>query len=240
MTVKFNKKIFFLLLFLLLFGMAAWYLFRKKPEPLDLIKNKSDTALVDSLEATPEFLAEEENLIELFRQKLLPGNVDEDEIKKELLLKFPGEKGRVVVRLFNQYLLLLEAEKIINEKQVFEFDRIPERKKMQAELFGKQTSQLLFPDRELDRIRMFYAFCEKFLTENTTLDSERKKIIIEKKRKEIYGNDYDKMITRQPFAKEFELRKNIMQAELGVMNETEKAALVRKIAEEIRNDQFPY
>lgn len=230
--------IFFLVLVLIILGILGFYfLFYKN----SISKNEKELSFI-KLKEDPEYLEREnlvkingEYLLEYFRQRLIFHNYSTKKKGKsgfilELEKDFPGERSRVLVSILEKFLEFEEKKKEINiDKKLDSFEKIEKINLTQIEIFGEKLSIILFPKKDSEKIEKFYEYADRYLKKHFFDLTRKKEIHLEKAKKEIYGEDFGKLISLEPAKKKLELDIQIHERELSILNDEEKKIAIENL-----------
>lgn len=179
-----------------------------------------------------------EELIEYFRKGLIEFRYSSDP-KKEFGLKiekdFPGENGRVILEIFRaygEYMSFLST--LENHSELDSFEKWNEKIKYREVFFGKNLKEKLFPKKDSETIEKFFLYAKRYLKKHTNDNLRSKKIHLEKAKKEIYGEEYSRLIELEPLDERFELEWNIREQEIKIMTEKERMELKKEILDDLR------
>ena len=201
-------------------------------------------SVVMRLNNNPAFIPELEKFPEYFRQRNLfytmtNGNAEQS-LESEIYSRYPGETGRVIVQLAKTWFLYkneLEKEK---RNSRHEYEYLVKMAELKQQYFGLELSRALYPENDMEKIRLFYSYCGMYLQQNQDLPAEEKSVAVEKMRKKIYGNNFQRIVYRQNLDEELALQMAIMQKELSVMNPAEKESFIKNTKEKLKNNYSPY
>ncbi len=222
--------------------------YKKNLEAPDYI-NMSDS-LFQRIKENPDYLIAE-NLLEIKSMPLLeylrtrilfyrysdPDNAKK-RIQTELEMDFPGERGRALIEILEVYLKLEKGiEEIEKEDTLDSYEKILKIELLKAELFGEKLMVLLFPRKDSEAIERFYAYSERYLKKHYTDMPRSKKIHLGKARREIYGEEYDRIFAMEPMRRRFELELKINERELSILNEYEKKQAIEAIKEKLNQEE---
>lgn len=237
-----NKTIIFLTIILTSLLVAGIVYYVSKEEVVIVENNIERKPIVKGLEVNPHYLKQEDllfiqstPLLEYIRQRLLyhsnihPYNAigyTQDEFEKD----FPGEKGKVLVQLLYVFEdFQSKEEKIRKNKSMDEYQKSVAIEKNREAIWGKDLSNLLFPKTKYETIQKFFHYTDHYLKNHYDDDTPSKKIHIEKARVEIYGDDFEELLAKEPTSQQIDLELKIMEREMSIMSETEKEDLRTKI-----------
>lgn len=234
-----------LTIILVSFGVYYFY-FSKKIENTVRIEDSED--IIRKLNENPDYLIQENllaikgySLIEFLRQRYLyhkyedPGKDPESSASEELIADFPGERGRVLVGILKTY-IKFEREKdlLYKNTELDRYQKINKTEELRKEKFGIGLEKLLFPVKDSDIIDKFYAYTERYLKKHYTDIPRYKRIHLEKARREIYGDNFDRLFDKEPISSRIDLEMRIMERELGILNEKEKETAISEIRERVK------
>ena len=79
---------------------------------------------------------------------------------------------------------------------------------------------------------------ERYLKKNADKDSKTKSNHIQKARQEIYGDNYKKLYTYEPFSQQLKLEIKIHEREMSIMDEKEKTVLINDLKQRLREASY--
>lgn len=194
------------------------------------------------LQENPDYLIQEKllsiqslDLLEYFRTRMLYHSYTdsispEKNFKEELEKDFPGERGRVLIEIFEVYLRFQkEKNKVYKDEELDGYEKFLKIEMLRVEIFGENLAKLLFPKKDSEKINKFYAYTERYLKKHYTDMPRSKKNHISKARIEIYGDDFDRLYSAESPQRQFELELKINERELSILNEYEKKQAIAEI-----------
>jgi hypothetical protein len=248
---KKNYKLFGTLLVLvsLTAGALLYYfkVYKKNLEEPDYYS--APDSIFQRLKENPSYLVEENllqinslALVEYFRTRMLyysytnPG-ASKENFKEELERDFPGERGRALVELLDAYLRFeKQKEKVLALSDLDSYEKILKIEMLRIELFGENLDLLLYPKKDSETIERFYAYTERYLKKHYTDMPRSKKNHLNKARREIYGEDYERLFALESARLQFNLELKINERELSILNEYEKKQAIAALREKMGKD----
>ena len=202
------------------------------------------------LKDNPDYLVKENliqinslPLLEFFRTRMLfhtytnPGSPRKNFIQ-ELERDFPGERSKVLVEILDMYLRFeKEKQKVAGDKDLDDYEKILKVDMLRFELFGEKLVDILFTGRDFETVEKFYAYSNRYLKKHYPDMPRSKKNHLIKARKEIYGEDYERLFALESFRRQFELELKINERELGIMNEFEKQQAIEDLKVKMKNTE---
>ncbi len=232
--------LFILILCLILAGLLGFYFLFFK----NIIQKNANLAVFEKLKTDTEYLEREnlvkineEYLLEYFRQRLIFHNYSYEKKEKngfinELEAEFPGERARVLISLLDKYLEFDEKKKeISNDKNFDSYEKIEKINLLKVEIFGQKLTEILFPKKDSEKIEKFYEYADRYLKKHFFDFTRKKEIHLEKAKKEIYADDYEKLLSIEPAKKKLELDIKIHERELSILNDEEKKIAIEVLRE---------
>lgn len=251
MGKKHYKQFAIALILLAITAGALFYYFKIYKKNLEApdYSNVSDS-LFQRIKENPDYLVAENlleiksmSLIEYLRTRMLYYQYTEPENPKksfqiELEMDFPGERGRALIEILEVYLKLEKGkEKIEKEETLDSYEKILKIELLKAELFGEKLMILLFPKKDSESIERFYAYSDRYLKKHYTDLPRSKKIHLGKARREIYGEDFDRLFASESNRRRFELELKINERELSILNEYEKKQAIAELKEKMNQEE---
>ena len=232
-----------LLLSLGLLGTLLYFFVKEDPDNRYAAKQEP---LVRQLDIQPQFL-EQEGLLEIkstptleyIRQRLLYhsqkfSNNPVEATRQEFLQDFPGEKGRVLSGLlfiYEDYRKKLDT--IQNDDQLDPYQKLMEVRTIREKVWGQSLSKLFFPESDYEIIERFYAYSDRYLQKHYDDDTISKRVHLEKAKLEIYNDRFQELVIKEPYRLQYDLELKIMEREMSIMDETERAILKKDIVESL-------
>ena len=175
--------------------------------------------------------------IEYFRQGLIAHKYSTDP-KKEFGLKieknFPGESGRVIGELFKAYIEYDSFTSLIDSNSSLDdYDKWNEKINSREIFFGKDLTEKLFLQKDSELNEKFFYYTKSYLKKHELENFRSKSIHIEKARREIYGQDFEKLLRLEPAEKKFELEMDLRKNEMDIMTEEEKSKMKKEILDNL-------
>lgn len=238
--------LFFLVLVLVL-GFGYYYYYRTQtPQYSEL---SPDASIKEKLNYNPKYL-EEENLliikgmgtIEYLRTRLLYHRYETkgDPLKntlEELGRDFNGERAQVLSDILTNYSKYTrEKEKLDSDSSVPEYKKLEKLKSIRVEIFGEEVEGILFPEKPEDRLEKFFSYSKYYLKNHYEDDPLSKRDHLLKAKKEIYGDYYEELSTKEPFPRRLELELGIEEREMSILTEEERRVKIESIREKLRKD----
>lgn len=229
-----KKVILWTLLIILLFSGVAVYFLLYRDNGI-LVSEDKKKNIIQKLIANPQYITNEnlffpdgKPMIEYLRQKLVfhkysSGGGYIATCRDDLRKSFPGEKGRVIVQIFELYLDYREEKMAIEaseEKDAYEkiiaLEALPEK------IFSKPLAEQLFPVNDYDLIHKFFRYAEHYLKNNYEQNTAGKRDHIEKSRRQIYGKQYRRLKAKEPLDEIYQLELKILQREMSLLSDVQK------------------
>lgn len=238
--------LFFLVLVLGLGFGYYYYLRTQDPQYSELSPNAS---IKEKLNYNPKYL-EEENLlnikglstIEYLRTRLLYHKYETkgDPLKnttEEITREFNGEKAQVLIELLNHYSKYTkDKEKLDSDASIPEYKKMGLSKEIRIEIFGEEVEEVLFPEKPEDRLEKFFLYSKYYLKNHYEDDPVSKRDHLLKAKKEIYGEYFADLSSKEPFPLRLELELGIEEREMSILTEVERKVKIESIRERLRKD----
>jgi hypothetical protein len=246
----FNSKItklsilFFIILSIL--GLI-YYLYNYKNRDLNPYSDKYEKLnAIEKINLNVDYLEKENllkikdlDLIEYIRVRILFHRFENpkdyiEKFKEEIEQDFPGEKGESILAISD---LFLEFEK---EKEIIQKDnnltvyqkhiRIKESRKKN---FPEPLHEILFPYHPDEKLETFFLYSKHYCKLNFTESEDTKRHHLSLAKKEIYGDDYDDLILKEPMNRQLEIELLIHEREMSIFTEQERIQKIEKIKKNI-------
>jgi hypothetical protein len=243
-SLKTHSPIFlFFLVLLASLGLGYYFFFYEKKVEYSEISPKA--VVLEKLQHNPEYL-QTENLeviqglstMEYLRTRMLyhsrSSSNPENAALEELERDFPGERGRVLMNLLlAQNLWEKEKREIEKDENLDEYQKYLRGFQKRKEIFGENLEPILFAPKESEKIETFFLYSQRYLRKHETDTPRSKKAHLEKARMEIYGENYDSLLAKEPFEKRLELELRIYEREMSIFTEEERIQKIAKIKKEL-------
>lgn len=154
--------------------------------------------------------------------------------KEEIQKRFFSEKALVLTTLLELYAKYFQEIENLNKQE--DLDSYTKKKlslEKRKEIFGTELENYLFPNRDFEKVELFFLYTKRYVKRHREDEPSEIRDHLLKAKQEIYGEDYERLTSMEPFEKRLELELLIQEREISILNEEERRLRIQKIKKEV-------